>query len=284
MFLLKLLSYLPMSWLYAIGDSLYFVAYHILGYRKAVVMNNMRNAFPDKPEKEIKLLAKEFYRRFGEFIVETLKAFTISQKELSKRVKFINVPDVQHHADNNQSIVVIASHQFNWEWALLTGCIVLPFPVDAVYQRLSNKSFDKLLLDTRSRFGGKPIEKSKVLREVIKTKDRLRALGIVADQSPRKKSPKHWTQFLNQDTAFFLGSEQIAKIGKFPCYYFNVVRQGRGYYAVELVHLCSPPYDKQGHEIIEAYAKATEDSIQKDPSGYLWTHKRWKLKRDKNDS
>ncbi|MEL7005476.1 MAG: lysophospholipid acyltransferase family protein, partial [Bacteroidota bacterium] len=256
------------------------VVYFVLGYRRKVVLNNLRKAFPDKSEKEIKTISKEFYKRFGEFIVETLKSFTISDSELRRRVNFTNVQDVQHHADNEQSILVIASHIFNWEWALLTGCIVLPFPVDAVYQRLSNKGFDRTMLKSRSRFGGKPIEKSKVLREIIKTKERLRALGMVADQSPRKSSPKYWTDFLNQDTAFFLGPEQIAKVAKYPCYYFNVVRQRRGHYTVELVPLSKMPYSKEGHEIIEAYAQTTEKAIKKDPSGYLWSHKRWKLQKE----
>lgn len=280
MFVLKLLSYLPLSLLYLVGDFLYFVTYSLVGYRKKVVTKNIRNSFPDKTEKEIAVIVREFYNRFGEFIVETLKAFTISERELLNRVKFINVPDVQHHADSHQSILVIASHQFNWEWALLTGCLVLPFPVDAVYQRLSNRKFDHIMLNARSRFGGKPIEKSKVLREIIKTKDRLRALGMVADQSPRKSSPKYWTNFLNQETAFFLGSEQIAKAAKYPCYYFNVVRQKRGHYTVELIPLANPPYKKEDHQIIELYARVTEKSIKKDPAGYLWTHKRWKLKRE----
>lgn len=266
--------------LYVIGDLLYWITYYVIGYRKKVVITNIENAFPEKSKPEIGKIAKDFYRRFGEFVVEVLKAFTVSEKELLNRVKFINVPDVQVHADNHQSILVIASHQFNWEWALLTGCIVLPFPVDAVYQKLSKKKFDDLMLNTRSRFGGKPIEKSKILREIIKTKDRLRALGIVADQSPRKKSPKFWTQFLNQETAFFLGPEQIAKAAHYPCYYFNVKRVKRGEYTVELVPLASPPYDKEKHTIIEAYAKATEQAVCKDPAGYLWSHKRWKLKKE----
>lgn len=277
--LLRLLSYLPMWLLYTLGDFLSFVVYYLIGYRKKAVINNIRNSFPDKTDKEVKSITRQFYSRFGEFVVETLKAFTISEKELLDRVKFVNVPDVQHHADNNQSILVIASHQFNWEWALLAGCIVLPFPVDAVYQRLSKKSFDKLMLNTRSKFGGKPIEKSQVLREIIKTKDRLRALGIVADQSPRKRSPKYWTRFLNQDTAFFLGPEQIAKAAQYPSYYFNVVRIKRGNYTVELVPLADPPYEKEKHVILETYALATQSSIEKDPAGYLWSHNRWKLKK-----
>lgn len=266
--------------LYIISDVMFFIVYHLVGYRKHVVINNIRNSFPEKNNKEIQKIAKEFYKRFMDFTVETLKGITISKEELIRRVKFVNVPDVQPYADVNQSILVIASHQFNWEWALLTGCIVLPFPVDAVYQRLSNETFNWLMVDTRGRFGGKPVEKSKILREIVRDPNRLRALGIVADQSPRPHSPKYWTTFLQQDTAFFLGPEQIAKAAKYPVFFFKVNRVKRGYYTVEMIKLADPPYVKEHHDIIEAYARATEALVKEDPAGYLWSHKRWKLKKE----
>ena len=280
MFFLQLLSRLPMPVLYLAGDLIFFLAYYVFGYRKRVVLQNLSNAFPAHSGIERKRIAKEFYTRFSEYIVETLKAITISKEELLERVAYINVPDVQHHADNGQSIIVIASHQFNWEWALLAGCLELPFPVDAVYQKLSNASFDKLMLTTRGKFGGSPIEKGRVLREILRSKDRLRALGIVADQSPRRKSPKYWTQFLNQETAFFLGPEQIAKAARYPAYFFEVKRVSRGRYTVALRPLAAPPYPKEDHEILENYARLTEQLVRQDPAGYLWTHKRWKLARD----
>ena len=266
--------------LYVLSDLMFVAVYYLAGYRRRVVATNIRNSFPDMSEQEVKVVVKEFYRRFMDFTMETLKAFTITKEELTRRVKFINVPDVQPYADKHQSILVIASHQFNWEWTLLTGCIVLPFPVDAVYQKLSNKGFNDLMLNTRSRFGGQPIEKSNILRAVLKSPDRLRALGIVADQSPRRKSPKYWTHFLNQETAFFLGPEQIAKLAKYPTFFFKVNRVKRGYYTVELVKLTEPPYGKTDHSILEAYAKATEALVKEDPAGYLWSHKRWKLKKE----
>lgn len=245
-----------------------------------MVRKNLENSFPELSTSELRKIEKSFYNRFVEYIFETLKAVTISEKELLRRVNFVNVDDVRPLAQSNQTIVVIASHQFNWELALLAGCVVLPFPVDAVYKKLANPKMDKLMLDTRSRFKGRPIEMKRVLREMVRTKDRLRALGIVADQSPKSVSPKKWLTFMGQDTAFFLGPEQLAKLGNYPAYFFKVVRKKRGFYTVELVKLCEPPYDKDSYVVLEAYAKATEDLVHSDPAGYLWSHKRWKLKKE----
>ncbi|MDX1628647.1 MAG: lysophospholipid acyltransferase family protein [Fulvivirga sp.] len=279
MMLIKLLSRLPLPVLYALGDVLYIFTFYVIGYREKVVTTNIKNAFPEKSPKEIKSIRKTFYKRFSEHIVETLKAITISESEILKRVKFVNVPAVQPYADQGQSILFIGSHQFNWEWVLQVGCLVLPFPVDAVYKRLSNKKFDQLMKETRGRFGGQPIEKSKMLRQIVKTKDRLRALAIVADQSPRANAPKYWTKFMHQDTAFFLGPEQIAKAAGYPTFFYKVERKKRGYYTVELVKLAEPPYEKDTHEILEKYVRETEKLIKNDPPGYMWSHRRWKLKK-----
>ncbi len=190
MIFLKLLSRLPLWALYGITDGVRLLIYYLIGYRKSVVIQNIKNAFPDKSEEEIKKITKEFYQRFCEYMAETIKAITISEKEMLKRVKFLNVPLVQSYADKNQSIILAGSHQFNWEWALLTGCLVLPFPVDAVYKKLSNRKFDQLMLDTRGKFGGQPIESKSLIRSLIKSKLRTKAVAIIADQSPKKKRPK----------------------------------------------------------------------------------------------
>jgi len=280
MIFLRLFSKLPLVVLYLIGDFIYVLAYYVFRYRKEVVIGNLKKSFPEKSADDIEKIAKNFYQRFGEYIAETLKAISISAEEMSRRVKFINVPVVEPYAKQNQSIILAGTHQFNWEWALLTGCLVLPFPVDAVYQKLSNQAFDKLMFDTRAKFGGKPIEKSNIIRSLIRSKDRLKAVAIMADQSPRKKSPKYWTTFMNQETAFLTGPEQIARAMNYPVFFYRMNRVRRGHYTVELIKLTDPPYEKDSHKIIDRYIEHCEELIKDDPASYLWSHKRWKLKRD----
>ncbi|UII27888.1 lysophospholipid acyltransferase family protein [Fulvivirga maritima] len=279
MFIIKLLSRLPLWFLYGVSDVLFFVVYYVVGYRKKVVYQNLKNSFPEKTEQERKAIAKAFYHRFMDFAVETLKAFTISEKTLMKHVKMVNFEMLNDELAKGKSAVVMATHQFNWELASQASCVYLSYPVDAVYQTLSNASFNKLMYDTRARFGGEPIDKSKILRTILKTKERVRVIAMVADQSPRRKSTKYWTTFLNQDTAFFTGAEQLAQTLNFPVLFFRVTRPKRRQYQVEFVKLGEPPYEKN-HDIVEAYARETERLIRDEPEGYLWTHKRWKLKKE----
>lgn len=280
MFLLKWLSKLPLSALYVLGDILFFFAYSVFRYRRKVVYDNLKNSFPSKNEAEVKSIARKHYQRFAEYVVESLKSISISEKEIKERVTFKNTELIQSYADRGQSLLFLGSHQFNWEWAFLAASLQLPMEVSAVYKKLSNKSFDQLMFDIRSKFGGTPIESKKLLRTIISTRDKKRIVAMMADQSPQRSSPKHWTTFMNQDTAFFLGPVQMAYATKYAVVYFSAHRIKRGYYEVTYIPVADPPYEKNDFSMLDTYANELEKMIQADPPGYMWTHRRWKLKKE----
>jgi len=267
--------------LYGIADFLFFLAYTIVGYRKKVVMNNLANSFPEKNKDEHSKIAKGFYRNLSNFAVEVLKSFSISSKEINKRIKFVNIEMVDKYYESGQSLLVLATHQFNWEWALLAGCLQLPYPVDVIYQKLSNDGFDKLMFKTRSKFGGTPIKKGDALREIIKRSRQRRLIVINGDQTPpgRVKSDIYWAEFLHQDTAFFKGPGILPIKTGMPVLFLKIVSPKRGYYEVTFESLGEPPYPKESNMILDKYITATEKQINEDPAYWLWSHKRWKRKR-----
>jgi len=278
-FLIKQLSRLPLGLLYAVSDILAFIANHLVGYRRAVVLENLRKSFPDKNEKEIKKIAGKFYSNLADLVVETLKGITISQDEIKKRVKFENLEMMDHFLEEKQSVFLITIHQCNWEWLLLSGCSQFPFPIDVLYLQLNNPKMDKMMYEARSRFGGKPIKTHNSLMEIMKRSKEIRAFGMVADQVPPRGSDKYWTTFLNQDTAFLLGTEQLPKLLKYPVVFLSMERVHRGYYQVRLEQIAAPPYSKDKHEIIESYVQKAEQVVLENPSDWLWSHRRWKYKR-----
>ncbi|MBT29891.1 MAG: hypothetical protein CMO01_09550 [Thalassobius sp.] len=282
MFLVKILSRLPMPILYAFADFLFVLAYHIVGYRKKVVMNNLKNSFPEKDEKELKQISKGFYLHLSNFAVEVLKSFTISAEEINKRIKFVNIEVVEEHYKTEKSLLVLATHQFNWEWALLAGCLQLPYPVDVIYQKLSNDNFDDLMFKTRSKFGGTPIKKGDALREIIRRSRQKRLIVINGDQTPpgRVKSDIYWAEFLYQDTPFYKGPGIIPVKTNIPVLFLKITSPKRGYYEVEFKTLGEPPYEKDTTEILDRYITETENQIKENPSYWLWSHKRWKRKRE----
>lgn len=281
MVLLKLLSRIPLPVLYIFSDFLFFMSYYVVGYRRKLVKKNLKNSFPEKTDVEIKAIEKEFYKNLCDYAVETLKLLTISEAELKNRMKFTNVELAKLFIDQNKSVIMLASHQFNWEWLLAVGS--LNHPVDFVYQQQSSSLFNKFTLAGRTRFGAYPIRRQLVARESITRKHITRGIAIVTDQFPgKKRDKKYWTTFLNQQTAFYQAISQLAVLLQYPVLYLAIRKKKRGYYEAEYIVIDEPPYEKGSDQLVDYYVKATEKIIKENPAGWLWSHNRWKRKRPVN--
>ncbi len=285
MLFFKYFSKLPFFVLYGISDFAYFIIYRVIAYRKNVVFQNLRNSFPEKTESEVKQIAKDFYKHIADLFIEFLKGFSISKDEIQERVKIVNLEIIKSYTVKNQSIIIVTGHISNWEW-LLHPLNLSGIPMDIVYQKLSSPLFDKLTLFIRSRFTITPlIEKQETLRKTVERKDITRALVLGSDQSPQNWKSAYWTTFLNQDSAFFTGTERIARKFDYPVFFSEMRRIKRGLYEIEFTEIANPneyPNLQMG-EITERFVRILDKSIQKYPSDYLWSHRRWKHKRNEED-
>jgi KDO2-lipid IV(A) lauroyltransferase len=277
MFLLKLISRLPFPVLYFLSDVAFVVSYYLVRYRRKLVRKNLRNAFPDKNKHERLKIEREFYRNLCDYGFETLKLLTISKEELARRMHYRDFAEVSKWKEKNQSVILLASHSFNWEWLLAAGTYCLPMPLDFVYQPQNNEFFNKLSLISRTRFGGYPIERSEVAKETFKRRRILRGVCIVADQYPGyKRDKKFLANFLNQQTAFFYGANQLAVVMQYPVVYAEIRKIKRGYYDVVFVPISEPPYESEAEIAVSNYVVAVEKLIREYPAGWLWSHNRWK--------
>ena len=275
----RLLSRLPLPVLHALSSTLAFVLYRVLGYRKKVVKSNLQRAFPNKTNREINRLAAAFYTNLTDVVVETLKAMTISEAAIKKRARITNPEVAEAWIAQNKSFIALAAHQANWEWLLLACCVQLSCPIDAVYMRINNKYFEKLVYNMRSRFGGRPILRKDTLMEIMKRKKVVRGFGMNADQAPLVFNEKYWTSFLGTDTAFHLGIETVARMTKYPVLFLGIKRVKRGYYEITFHEVAQPPYPKDEFKVTEQYARLVEQQVLAAPESYLWSHKRWKYPR-----
>lgn len=277
--IVKLISFLPLRVLYSFSDFLYILIYKLFGYRQKVVQANLQKALPDKTASERKEIEGNFYRNFCDFIVETIKGVSLKKEKVKERVVFTNLGDITKLLTKGTSVLMLASHQFNWEWVQLSAALQFPIGMDYIYHPLHNKGADKLMLKLRGRFGAEAVKRSEVGRQVIRRRSESRAYALVADQLPRAKDKKVWVDFLNIETSFFQGIAQIAHLINGPVAYFHIVKKRRGYYEVTMVKLFDVPKEESEETIIQAYANAMEANISEQPEGWLWSHKRWKRKR-----
>lgn len=279
MIFLRLLSRLPLRLLYALTDFLYLIIYHIWGFRRRLSLDNVRNSFPGRSPDEIEAITRQAYRNACNLIAEVLKGATMPDAEMRQRVRVSNLSLLQPWISAEQPVVLLASHHCNWEWLLQAACLELGISVDAVYKPLRVRAVDRFMLESRSRFGGNPIPVKNFLMEVLKRRKGARIIALVADQTPLASEEKHWTRFLNQDTAFFVGADKIARLIKAPVFFVGMHRSRRGYYEATLHMLSVPPYSRDGTDIIERYARVAEAHIEKHPADWLWMYRKWKYRK-----
>ncbi|MEM9831024.1 MAG: lysophospholipid acyltransferase family protein [Bacteroidota bacterium] len=283
MFFLRFLSHWPLSWLYILGRLASFAASRLVRYRRSTIMENLRKSFPEKTDGEIRQITRSFYRNLADIAAETLYGRTISEEEMNQRVVFEGMDIIEKYYQQQQSIIILAAHQCNWEWLLLAGCLRLPYPVDAMYKKLASQPMDDFMYHIRSRFGGKPINKDHAARAILKRKHETRAIAVVADQTPSSGSSKDWIEFLNQDTGFYQGVEQLPRLTKYPVVFAAIYRVSRGYYRVQFHEVGEPPYSEQT-QILSRYVTLAEEVIREQPANWLWSHRRWKYPRSANSS
>ncbi|RYD57134.1 MAG: lipid A biosynthesis acyltransferase [Sphingobacteriales bacterium] len=275
-----LISVLPFSLLYAVSNGVYILLYKVLGYRKAIVLANLRNSFPEKTDAEINKIASDYYKYLCDLFLETFKTLTISKKSMLKHCYFN--PEAKALFDRlaaeNKSIILVMGHLGNWEWSGNTVSLVLKQQLYVIYHPISNKYFDWLMYRMRTRFGTKLIAMKDTFREMLENRAELNATAFIADQTPAPESA-YWTTFLNQETPVFKGTELIARKINYPVVYATVKRVKRGYYEMFAEVLCETPNQTTDGEISEMHTRKLERDIIAQPEVWLWSHRRWKHKR-----
>lgn len=279
-FLLNSLSRLPLSMLYLFSAFIYHLVYHIFGYRRKVVMENLHNAFPDKNPEELRAIEKRFFKHLSRLVVEIFKMRSISAKELSKRVYFKNLDLITAYLDKGKSILLCSPHYGNWEWGVMALGLHVRSNIYTIYKPLSNKAFDKWFYDMRHRFGNALIPMRNTLRAVHTTAQETSIFCFANDQAPPREESHHWINFLNQPTSFHLGVEKIAIKTNRPVFYSAIRYKKKGHYEVEFIPICLDPEKAVTNEITTTYAKQLAEVLRTEPPYWLWSHKRWKHKPD----
>ncbi len=270
---------MPLPVLYGLADLAYVLVYKLFGYRKEVVMANLRHAFPDKSTAEIRQIAAGFYHFFTELMVETLWCFSLTEKRISRRLQVNNPELLDKFYAEGRSVILILGHYASWEMVLSSLNLFVKHRVATIYIPLTNKGFDKAFYKMRTTFGSEMIPKKEFANNMKNGTNQLRAIIFGADQSPSISKNIYWTTFLNQDTAVALGAEKYAKLYDMPVVFTWLQRQKRGYYAVTFQTITANPQAEPEGTITEKHVRIMEQQILQKPEFWLWSHKRWKKKR-----
>lgn len=275
--LLRILAAFPLPVLHFLGWWLYLLAFYVVRWRVPLARANLDAAFPEKSVAERRRILRDCYRNLAAALMEAIWGYGATGEALKRRVRIVNPEVVDQCRAQHRSVILLAGHLCNWEWLLLAAGAHLSIPIEVVYKPLRLADVDAYVRDARRRFGANPIPHKSFLYEMMRSADEPRAYALLADQTPLKRTPKHWLRFLNRDTAFFLGPERIARFLDANVVYVSMWRVRRGYYEVHLEVIAEPPYgDDAGPEIASSYARHLEASIRAAPADWLWIHNKWK--------
>lgn len=256
--------------------------YHIAGYRRKVVTENLRRSFPEKSEQELKKISRDFYRHFCDVIFEILKLLTISEKSFRKHFAFTEqaIAVIGGYEKKSQSVVGVMGHCGNWEWGAIAHQFYFKQIITGVYHPLSSKNFDEFMLKLRGRKGGNIVPMKNVYRELLtlKQKNIPTTIGLIADQTPPPEGA-YWTTFMNQDTPVFNGPEKIARKFGYPVMFVPVHKIKRNHYQMSAVIITENPAELADGALSELHTRELEKNIRAQPHIWLWSHRRWKHKR-----
>ena len=272
-----LFSKLPLRILYWLSDFIFVILYFVVGYRKKVVFQNLKNSFPEKSDSELKIIRKKFYHNFCDYLVETLKSFTITSHELRVRVQYLN-QDIFHEAKaENKNVILLAGHIFNWEWFNAFATVVPQEKSFPVYRKVQSSFWEQKVKEIRNRFGNHALEAKEVIRHIFKNaNDGNSVYMFVADQTPHVSEVTYGLNFLHQKTPAFVGYDKLSTRMDLVFVYCEMKKVKRGYYQINY-HRIYPDGEKfQEYEVVRKFHKMLETTINKRPDNYLWSHRRWK--------
>jgi len=275
--IILLFSRLPLRVLYVVSDVLFLLSFHIIGYRKKVVFTNLQNSFPKKSTDELKKIQKQFYINFCDYIVETFKTFTISATELRVRVQHLNQDIFQEAKAENKNVILLSGHIFNWEWYNTLALIVPQKNSFPVYRKVNSGFWEEQMKNLRNRFGNTAIEAKEVIRHIFRNpNDGDSIYMFVADQTPHHSEVTYGLNFLNQKTPAFVGYDKLSTRMDLAFVFCEMKKVKRGFYQINYYRIYPDGEKFVEHEVVKKFYKLLENTIEKRPDNYLWSHRRWK--------
>ncbi len=275
----RALSRLPLAALYWITGFAGWLAYRVVPYRAPMIDGSLAKAFPELSAAELRAVRRRYCLGFAQMLAELVKGAALSPADIRRRVRIVNLEEPQALLAQGQSVLLVAAHQCNWEWMLLALSLELGYPLDAAYKPLVNKWAEREMGKLRTRFGSRLVPAQELLPDILKRQGVVRAVAMVADQEPTRSERKYWTRFLNRDTAFYMGPEEIARVTRFPVFFIAMRRRARGYYEMEFLPLAAAGSALPSGTLTERYARLVEEQIRAAPPDWPWSHKRWRLRK-----
>jgi KDO2-lipid IV(A) lauroyltransferase len=280
--ILRILSCLPGFALHALARLLEGITFGLAHYRSEVILSNLKNSFPEAPPETIREIARKFRRHFSDLFLEMIMILRLKPGKSENRIGWTDPGVIRSEFEQKRNLIIMTGHFGNWEWTVLP-ILEAGYRILGVYKPQNSKFADRLMRNIRHKDGITLVsmkETFRILSREIKTDGRPFALILVADQTPARVDIRFRIPFLHQDTAFFTGGEKLAEKFHLPVYYLDQVKHGFARYEAGLTRIYDGTSETAEGQITTEYARLLENSIHKAPHLWLWSHRRWKYRRE----
>lgn len=279
---LWIISILPFPIFYFFSDCIYGLVYYIIGYRKKTVRSNIQLTLPHLSKKEQLKIEKKFYHHMCDMFLEMIKTMTISKAEIQKRYTFTNLDVYQDLEKEGKSIALLCAHYASYEWAVSMNYHI-NFTGVGIYKKIANPYFDKLVHSIRSKFKAELVTTKETIPTIFNNfkSKKMCVYGFASDQSPKPSAAHHWADFMGHYVPVHTGAEMLAKKFDMNVIFLRTKKVKRGHYEASFKVLSKDVKNVPNYNITDEFLKLVEEQIYEAPEFYLWTHKRWKHKKEK---
>jgi Kdo2-lipid IVA lauroyltransferase/acyltransferase len=279
---LYLLSLLPFAVLYFFSDAIYFFLFYVFGYRRKIVKANLKIAFPEKPDKEIYKISKQFYHNLTDTFMEIIKLISMSDKTFNKRCKG-DFSIIENLINEGRNVQLHAGHQFNWEFgSLFMSKIIKSVPTYAIYMPIKNTAIERLFLKIRQQYGTIFIKATEFREKREQIFSERFVFFLAADQNPGNPASAYWQNYFSKPAPFITGPEIGAVKNDAAVVFVRSRIPKRGHYILECTLCTGDAASTSTGHITAEFRNFLEKIIREEPDNYLWTHRRWKW--DYNDA
>lgn len=281
----RVFAAMPYWFKYYVVENLIFVLLrYCLRYRMKVVKTNLRNSFPEKDERELAVIRRRFYRTLAEIFVDTINLAGLTP-EKGRSLLTVKGLEEQKERVGGRDWIAMTAHFGCWEYCSFWGLFDPTQIVVAVYHPLRSRIVEAFYQRLRNGDYATTVAMKESLRFYLRNRaggigGRNLVMGLIADQNPPRRPDSRWFRFLNQDTIFFDGGEKLALRCQLPVYFVKMERLRRGRYEMSFELIYDGKEEVAEYEITQRYVRMLEAEIRRRPELWMWSHRRWKHKRN----
>jgi len=254
-------------------------AYYLSAKSRRTVKQNLDFVFNSSmSQKEIKEITKYSFKNLLLNFLHLMEIRHFTREELENKITIKNIEAVQKVHKEGRSVIYVTTHYSSWE---LGGTSIGAFiePLGAVYKKMKNRDYENWVLESRAKFGNTNLEKTNVIKPLIKLIRSKTACGILIDTNMNKREGIE-VEFMGKKISQTATPAYLAR--KFNAAIIPVTMRTDDEENYTLMLFDEIPVEKTDNEkadILNAtqlQADWLTALITKEPKFWFWLHRRFK--------